>query len=56
MAVLMIPKGQAQPALAGTVLSGKQAPNFRLMDQWNHPVTLSQFRGRTVILTFMESH
>src|SRR5947209_3198882 len=56
MAVLLIPKGQAQPALAGTVLPGKQAPNFRLMDQWERPVSLAQFRGRTVILTFMESH
>lgn len=54
---LMIPRAAAvQPALAGTILTGKQAPAFRLTDQFGHGVSLSQFHGRTVILTFMYAH
>ncbi len=33
-------------------LVGKQAPDFTLKDQRGHPVTLSTFRGRPVLLNF----
>ncbi|HCG00368.1 MAG TPA: hypothetical protein DEV93_07460 [Chloroflexi bacterium] len=47
----------SRPSLAGTVLFKKPpAPSFRLRDQFGRIVTLSQFRGRPVVLTFMESH
>ncbi len=32
--------------------SGDQAPDFTLPDQAGNPVTLSSFRGKTVILYF----
>jgi peroxiredoxin Q/BCP len=32
--------------------TGDQAPDFELPDQHGEPVTLSQFRGRTVVLYF----
>jgi cytochrome oxidase Cu insertion factor (SCO1/SenC/PrrC family) len=32
------------------------APGFTLTDQSGRPVSLSRFRGRTVVLTFMDSH
>lgn len=38
----------------GTALSGL-APDFRLVDQNNHPVALSDLRGRVVALTFFDS-
>jgi cytochrome oxidase Cu insertion factor (SCO1/SenC/PrrC family) len=31
-----------------------RAPDFSLVDQFGHPVTLSSFRGRTVALTFLD--
>ncbi len=39
----------AAPASAAPVL-GKPAPNFKLADANGKPVTLSQFRGKTVVL------
>lgn len=35
-----------------TLEVGDMAPDFTLMDQNGHPVTLSQFRGKQVILAF----
>jgi cytochrome oxidase Cu insertion factor (SCO1/SenC/PrrC family) len=32
------------------------APGFTLTDQSGRPVSLASFRGRTVVLTFMDSH
>src|SRR5262249_42627481 len=32
------------------------APGFTLTGQSGHPVSLASFRGRTVVLTFMDSH
>jgi cytochrome oxidase Cu insertion factor (SCO1/SenC/PrrC family) len=32
------------------------APGFTLTDQSGHPVSLASFRGKTVVLTFMDSH
>lgn len=31
---------------------GEVAPNFTLMDDHWHPVTLNQYRGKTVVLAF----
>jgi cytochrome oxidase Cu insertion factor (SCO1/SenC/PrrC family) len=31
---------------------GEVAPNFTLLDDQWHPVTLSQYRGKTVVLAF----
>jgi len=46
----------AEPALAGTSLHGKSAPDFRLTDQFGRRISLSQFRGHPVVVTFLESH
>jgi protein SCO1/2 len=52
--LLSIPRSAPTPALAleGTNLHSIQAPNFRLPDQFRRSVSLSQFRGRVVILAF----
>lgn len=57
VAGLALPRsGGGQPALAGTVLTGQPlAPRFHLTDQFGRPAALSQYRGRTVVLTFMEA-
>jgi cytochrome oxidase Cu insertion factor (SCO1/SenC/PrrC family) len=34
----------------------KQAPNFRLTDEHGSPVSVSGFRGRSVIVTFVDPH
>jgi protein SCO1/2 len=38
-----------------TMPPGLRAHNFSLVDQYGHRVTLDQFRGRVVILTFIHS-
>jgi len=56
---LMIPRGstaQPEPALAGTILPAKRAPQFRLRDQFGSFVSLAQFKGRPVVVTFIEAH
>ena len=40
----------------GTPLGGKPAPNFTLLDQNGQKVSLSQFRGKAVLLSFADSH
>ncbi|HEY7350707.1 MAG TPA: SCO family protein [Ktedonobacterales bacterium] len=45
-----------QPTLQGTDLGGVNAPDFRLSDQFGDPVSLSQFRGHPVVLTFLYTH
>jgi protein SCO1 len=35
---------------------GKKAPDFSLIDQTGHQVTLSQFRGKVVAITFAYTH
>ena len=40
----------------GTDLGGVSAPAFRLTDQFGKPVSLSQFRGKPVVLTFLYTH
>jgi cytochrome oxidase Cu insertion factor (SCO1/SenC/PrrC family)/thiol-disulfide isomerase/thioredoxin len=54
--------GSAPGALAanpyldpGTPLSGQPAPNFTLRDQFGRLTSLSQYRGRVVILAFNDS-
>jgi cytochrome oxidase Cu insertion factor (SCO1/SenC/PrrC family) len=40
----------------GSPLGNKPAPNFRLLDQFGRPVTLSQFHGKAVLIAFVDSH
>ena len=55
------PGGQARAAGTnpdldpGTSLGGLAAPGFRLVNQFGQPVSLSQFRGKVVILAFTDS-
>ncbi len=42
--------------LQGTDLGGTPAPDFHLSDQFGKPVSLSQFKGKPVILTFLYTH
>ena len=42
--------------LQGTDLGGVPAPNFRLTDQFGRPVSLVQFKGKPVVLTFLYTH
>ncbi|MHB1877038.1 MAG: SCO family protein, partial [Streptosporangiaceae bacterium] len=39
----------------GTSLGGRPAPNFRLVNQFGQPMSLSQFRGKVVLLAFTDS-
>jgi cytochrome oxidase Cu insertion factor (SCO1/SenC/PrrC family) len=44
------------PAVStGAGLGGRPAPNFTLIDQFGRPVTLSAFRGKVVVLAFVDS-
>lgn len=40
----------------GSLMGGRVAPNFTLLDQFGRRVTLSQFRGKAVLLAFVDSH
>jgi protein SCO1/2 len=46
----------SQTGLQGTDLGGTQAPNFQLTDQFGKTITLSQFKGKPIILTFLYTH
>lgn len=39
----------------GSSLGGRAAPGFRLVNQFGQPMSLSQFRGKVVILAFIDS-
>ena len=39
----------------GTSLGGKPAPDVKLVNQFGQPMSLSQFRGRVVMLSFEDS-
>src|SRR6266496_6335444 len=39
----------------GSSLGGKAAPDFRLKNQFGQPMSLSQFRGKVVMLAFEDS-
>jgi protein SCO1/2 len=43
-------------ALQGTDLGGVNAPDFHLTDQFGNAVSLSQFRGHPIVLTFLYTH
>ncbi len=45
---------ESAESYAGTELSGI-APDFRLMDQYGRLISLSEFGGKVVVLTFMDS-
>jgi protein SCO1 len=47
---------QDPSGLQGTGLGGGSAPDFRLTDQFGRPVSLSQFKGKPVIVTFLYTH
>ncbi len=38
----------------GTALGGRPAPGFRLVNQFGHPASLHQWRGRVVVLAFVD--
>jgi protein SCO1/2 len=42
--------------LQGTNLGGTHAPDFLLMDQYGKTISLSQFKGKPVVLTFLYTH
>ena len=45
-----------QSGLQGTDLDSTLAPDFRLKDQFGKQVSLSQFKGRPTIVTFLYTH
>ncbi len=52
-----VPPLVTDPAgLQGTYLGSVAAPDFRLKDQTGRPVSLAQFKGQPVILTFLYTH
>ncbi|MBX5476841.1 MAG: SCO family protein [Clostridia bacterium] len=57
LAFLAGTRGRAQlDAYAGTSLGGSPAPSFRLTDQHGRSVSLADYRGRVVLLTFLDGH
>lgn len=46
---------QSELTDAGTSLDGRVVPNFTLMNQFGKSVSLSQFRGKVVVLAFVDS-
>lgn len=52
--VYLFPRLNENRSYQGAELSGL-APDFELMDQNGNPISLSDFRGRVVVLTFMDS-
>jgi protein SCO1/2 len=42
--------------LQGTDLGDTPAPNFQLTDQLGKPISLAQFKGKPVVLTFLYTH
>ena len=42
--------------LQGTNLGGTPAPDFLLKDQYGKTISLSQFKGKPVVLTFLYTH
>ena len=49
-------QAENNPALdAGSSLGGVRAPDFRLVNQFGQQMALSQFRGKVVVLAFVDS-
>ncbi|GER84730.1 hypothetical protein KTAU_33660 [Thermogemmatispora aurantia] len=42
--------------LQGTPLDGRPAPGFQLTDQFGHSVSLAEFKGKPVVITFLYTH
>jgi cytochrome oxidase Cu insertion factor (SCO1/SenC/PrrC family) len=49
------PTQTANNALLGFPMKGDLAPDFNLVDQFGHPVTLSSLRGHEVVMAFIDS-
>src|SRR5438128_6153376 len=45
----------ADMAIGGFPMAGNPAPDFNLVDQFGHSVTLSSLRGREVVLAFIDA-
>jgi protein SCO1/2 len=54
--IFVVTQAKTTPALQGTDLGGVAAPDFHLSDQFGNPVSLAQFRGHPVVLTFLYTH
>lgn len=50
---LIMLRSSGEPALVGTDLDGKPAPDFSLTDYRGQTVSLSDLRGQAVVLTFI---
>lgn len=50
---LVMLRSSGEPALIGTEIDGRAAPNFSLIDQRGQTVSLGDFRGQVVVLTFI---
>ncbi|MBA3519262.1 MAG: SCO family protein [Rhizobiales bacterium] len=50
---LFVLRGSGEPVLIGTMLGGSPAPDFTLTDHRGKPVSLSDFRGKVIALTFI---
>jgi protein SCO1 len=46
----------SQSGLQGTDLGSVPAPEFRLKDQFGNSISLAQFKGKPVVLTFLYTH
>ena len=46
----------SQSGLQGTDLGSVPAPDFHLKDQFGNPISLTQFKGMPVVLTFLYTH
>lgn len=53
LVALVMLRSSGAPALAGTELDGRPAPDFTLTDYRGQTVSLSDFRGKVVVLTFI---
>lgn len=49
------PVQAANSAYLGFPINGDMAPDFNLVDQFGHPVSLSSLRGHEVVLAFIDS-
>jgi protein SCO1 len=49
-------QGSSAPSLPGTDLGKQPAPSFQLTDQSGQQVSLAQFKGKPVVLTFLYTH
>src|SRR5215471_13774070 len=50
------PTSTSASNLLGTNLGSTPAPNFRLKDQYGNVISLAQFKGKPVVLTFLYTH